>query len=366
MPRKTVVSLLLALALLCLLWFRRAQDVETVAPAGVPSPPLLAESTVAHESQASELETPRAEVVVRENAAESAVPLARERGVRGVVLHDASLAPQDLLVVLMEAARPTEWKSATLEATDDATRGLFGFRDVPDGTYVVRVQIRREPALVEVEGVAVASGLADDPRLAEIDVRGLVHVFEFEVFDELGAPFERANLAFRPSDGSATWKSAQVERGRARVVATRPELDVVIEQFDYRPLFESHVRGPRRFFMQRGIRVEVEVAGEPLPEGVRRRMVLSAPELRRAEGPSSWPSSASTKAQTEATFVLHVPAPARYEVTLEFSLADGTQSVPLFDAVAPLDVLDVEGQVFRIAPDPKAVAERLEYLTKTR
>ncbi|MCK6446113.1 MAG: hypothetical protein L6Q99_06940 [Planctomycetes bacterium] len=366
MTRKSVVGLVLALALLCLLWLRRSDTVETAAPLIAPGPTPSDVSHEPAETIPSQLAAPRAEVVTGAGGSAERMAPAPDVGVLGVVRHDADVLASDLKIVLVDERASSTWKSVPLAATEDPERGQFTFADVATGTYAVRVLLDRDKELVEIGGIEVDGGRADDPRLAEIDVRGLVHVFEFEVFDELGAPFGRANLAFRPSDGSATWKSALVERGRARVVATRPELEVVLEQFDYRPLQESNVRGSQRFFMQRGIRVEVEVAGEPLPDGTRCRMVLNAPELRRDGGPSSWPTSASTKAQTEPRFVLFVPAAARYSVTLEYSLADGSQSAPLFDAVEPLDVRDVEGQVFRITPDPKAVADRLEYLGRQR
>lgn len=366
MPRKTAVGLVLASALACLLWLRRTDTIETAVPM---SPRADESDQISNERvdpTPSEIAGPRTEFVAPAEPPAEPWVLGSEDGVCGSVRHDADVAARELTVALVDERQATVWKSMTLAETEDSERGRFVFSDVADGTYAVRVLLGRDRQLVEIGGVAVAARRADDPRLAEIDVRGLVHVFEFEVFDEFGAPFERGTLAFRPSDGSATWKSAQVEHGRARVVATRPELEVAIEQFDYRPAYESNVRGSQSFFMQRGIRVEVEVAGEPLPDGVFCRMVLSAPELRRDGGPSSWPTSASTKAQTEASFVLFVPAPARYSVALEYSLAGGLQSLPLFDAVEPLDVRDVEGQVFRIAPDPQAIAERLEYLNKTR
>jgi len=161
--------------------------------------------------------------------------LRRDQGlgvVAGQVLVDEGVPVQD--VELLLEVRLDGYATAVLgqlPLTLDG-QGRFVSPFLPPGSATVVVRVSGEE-LARLTDVRIPSeGRADDPRLAGLDLRGTLTLFEFTVIDVNGDPLPQALVGWRPSSPEgdpAPYARAMVALdGHAEVLSASPYLDLLV------------------------------------------------------------------------------------------------------------------------------------------
>jgi hypothetical protein len=132
--------------------------------------------------------------------------------------------------------------------------GRFELGTIQPGRYSVSVYLQgRAECLATVDGVLVRGGeRCPDPRLAQIDLRGMLAAFEIEIVDEDSHAIDGARL-FSIGAESPTAVPCPTEKGRARVLVPRGEVFVAARGFRTTRLDDP--RGKLRVVLERAPRV---------------------------------------------------------------------------------------------------------------
>ncbi|MSR61802.1 MAG: carboxypeptidase regulatory-like domain-containing protein [Planctomycetes bacterium] len=236
--------------------------------------------------------------------------------------------------------------------------GAFEFDGLLPGSYTVTVS--GDEVLAEVTGIRVVGGeIARDPRLAELDLRGRLHLFTFELVPPSPGFELRSSVSYTASGTSAPVQSAEWFLDEDPRLATR------LEHIDATLRVEG-CRAER--FVDPGPRTEVHLrAGLPTRLVLPRGIALPAPPLRLGatlldeDGKPSGASSAPFDEHGELR--CFAPAPGRFRVgwLLERRNANGDNRCAL--AVEPAQFVEVreqEGeQRIELALTPAALARAL-------
>lgn len=129
-----------------------------------------------------------------------------------------------------EAARTTDMEVNFPLAVDDA--GFFTTPELPPGVATLEVRAGGTRVAL-VEGLLVEDGVILQP---EIDVRGRVHLFEFQLEDIEGMAVANAVVGWRPAapeDGGPPYQEwITVRGGRCVVLDGAPLIDVLVQPSD--------------------------------------------------------------------------------------------------------------------------------------
>ena len=166
--------------------------------------------------------------------------------------------------------------------------GRFESPYLPPGTATVVARVGGEE-LVRLEDVRIpAQGYADDPRLAELDLRGALSLFEFTVYDVNGDPVPQALVGWRPSspegEPAPYARAAVALEGRAEVLCAGSYLDVLVVAHGARTQEFLGVAFGRELHLREGWRVRLALPEDvrPAEDGVDlvARLVRAAPDPR--------------------------------------------------------------------------------------
>ena len=192
----------------------------------------------------------------------------RQNGIiAGRVLADDLLSFEDLEVVL----------SATLEGDEEPVLGHLpltvksdgDFRSpfLPSCTAQLEFRVSGETLLRVADVVVPKSGASEDPRLALVDLRGLVQPFELEVFGADGEHLSYGVIGWRPSmpePGPAKYRrSVLVRDGRAVILTASSYVDLLVAAEDVRTEEFLGVAYGRELHLREGWRARLA-----LPEGM--------------------------------------------------------------------------------------------------
>jgi len=154
----------------------------------------------------------------------------------GRYLLDDEVSAQDLLVTLRR-----------VDLTSDDDRGQrvladedqsFTVQSLAPGVYRLVVELASEShSIASVEGIEVRGGeRTEDPRLAPLDLRGLIHVFTVTAIDERGATIPRPWLSYAGPGGDE--RPHLVSEGGApgclRIRTRHTEVDATVFAAGYR------------------------------------------------------------------------------------------------------------------------------------
>ncbi|MBI5434699.1 MAG: hypothetical protein HZA52_17840 [Planctomycetes bacterium] len=270
----------------------------------------------------------------------------------GELLVDSGFPIADVFV------RCTDTNSAAgsrAQATPAAAegRGVFALEGLPAGKASVEFGVRNGPVLVRIDGVELVPGEAcADPRLAEVDLRGLAKSVHVVIRDEGGEGINHSIVRARGRDGSVEWSRVTTDDGHATVRASALPIDFVLGASGYRT---ERVDGASEDFEVRLARgLAVELVPDPelralLGADATLAVVYERGELTTPDDAITWPELAKPDAAGVAT--VRVCEPGRFRAELRASRRCGERNETFSAPCSPatIDVRDSdEPQRFEI------------------
>lgn len=251
------------------------------------------------------------------------VVLTRGASVRGEVVVDDGLPLADVIVrAVLGSEAKDGWRHQGLPLPLPVPgRGTFSIQALPAGRASVEFSVRNGPVLVRLDGVELVAGEAcADPRLLEVDLRGLAKALHVVVRDESGEGISHSVVRARGRDGSTAWSRIQTDDGHATVRARALPIDFVLGASGYRTQRVDGATADFEVTLARGLAVELVLDPESLaalgPDAT------LAVEYERGEltGPDdsiAWPELAEPDERGLAR--VHVCEPGRFRVEVRAS-----------------------------------------------
>jgi len=185
--------------------------------------------------------------------------------IAGTVLVDEGVPADELQVRVtsLEGAGPSGVRISWAVAED--AHFDVGPLAVGDYDLALLLQGRGEP-LARIEGVRVPAGRpSDDPRLREIDLRGLLRAIRLLVVGPGDAPVPEGSLRFWPAgaaDGPQTG-TAEIARGEAVLVTPWPQVDLDVRAPGLRRARLEGIGADGKVILRAGIPLRVRVGSPP-------------------------------------------------------------------------------------------------------
>ena len=233
---------------------------------------------------------------------------------------------------------------------------------VAAGSYRVLVEMPGTAnPLLAIDGLEVVAGRAcDDPRLRDIDLRGLAQRCVLEIFGPDDQPIAEPAPTIRPAPGTRSLSSSSLGPGRFEIPLTAP-IDVIIEAQGYIAQEHRAVAGRARVRMAKAADYQLRCTASLPPEtsfAVSLRRI--DPATNRAAGSGRDLAPLALESQEPVSW-----APSTsdgYELTLlvrrDRVRREGKAFTPTRIDVRTL----VPGQIIEIVPDPAALAAALAEL----
>lgn len=250
---------------------------------------------------------------------------------------------------LANEVRPT-LRHLPLDVAED---GRFWSPPLPPCRADLVVRLGDEE-LLRLEGIDVPPrGSSEDPRLDGIDLRGLVNVFELELFDAGGEPVSRGLVGWRSADparGRTPYADSEpVRDGRAVIHTSHPWIDVVVVAPGV-PRHELHgLSMGRELHLPTAwpLRLELPPGVRPEEDGVRVTALLTRPEPEIRAAPRAEILAEALRDGPEARFEdgvaeVRLPAPGAWEL----------EWVVLREVDYGLDRLELGGEPVRLEIEP--------------
>ncbi len=311
------------------------------------------------------VETPRA-VAVGSEALE--FTLRRAATIDGFARVDAALERGDIVV----SCRSKDAKvnvNTQLASTEDSTRWKFSLQNVAPGTYEFEFLARSGASLLRLDDVVAKFG-ARDPRLDDVDLRGLIHVFVVRVVDANGAAPEFALVRTRPVHTDGQWLDAACSKGLLRVLDTVEALDLIVSAPGHRTARVPSIRGDTTVQLKRGLPVRVVLSDPSIVPSSPARLIAELHGRRVESDPMivDWRSFAVIGSDGSGT--LAVDHDGTYDVrwSVERPSAHGVASRDFTHDLpsASVDVSDADDeQTFTLTLDRKVVENAVVELGKS-
>lgn len=191
----------------------------------------------------------------------------RGASVAGVVLVDEALPLADVAVMCVVSGahgQPVLW-GATPKPTPQPGQGAYRLDGLPAGLARFEFRGRNGPVLASFDGVALAPGeTCADPRLAEVDLRGLAKALHVVARDVDGEGIAGSVVRSRGRDGSTEWQTVRTDDGHAIVRARALPIDFVFGASGYRTLRVDGASVDFEVTLERGLAIELELDAESL------------------------------------------------------------------------------------------------------
>jgi hypothetical protein len=163
-----------------------------------------------------------------------------------------------------------------------ALDGYFEIERVPAGSHRFTVSLNSGASrvdLLSIENVTVRPGeMLRDPRLADVDLAGRVHLFELELASTTGELAREGLVWFAPADGAELNRYAQVRAGHATIASDAREIDVHVNVPGYRLLQQRLGAGRIRIELEAGLELALRAGSAiELDPGFAIEAVLRAP-----------------------------------------------------------------------------------------
>ncbi|MCC6408483.1 MAG: hypothetical protein IT453_15075 [Planctomycetes bacterium] len=216
--------------------------------------------------------------------------LVRFASLDGTVRIDPELSPQEINVTWIVddpagKARQHTLVGRPMKSTDGIARASFSQRSLPTG--IGKLEIRAISTVVHtLEPLELRPG-PNPTILEDLDLRQLVRIFNLTIRDQQGQDIRAGQIHFRPSGSSEPWQLWQFQKGRARILALAPELDLSIFGAPGRMTLFERVRGENELVLDGPIWVKLAVDGNPLRAPDTLTLVV---ELAEASDPSLVPT----------------------------------------------------------------------------
>ncbi len=164
----------------------------------------------------------------------------------------------------------------------DAQRARLVLGQLPIGRYSIQVRLPHDPVpLAVVDGVEVTRGIANDPRLREVDMRGRVRVVHVQVVEGDGQPIRGEGRLDVPSASNAALASMQLRDGVFRVPLGTSAVHATIRVKGWCDHDVHDLDADRTIRLQPAFAVRVRLAPQvALPQGV----TLHAFTRRKGQG----------------------------------------------------------------------------------
>ncbi|MBI5434701.1 MAG: hypothetical protein HZA52_17850 [Planctomycetes bacterium] len=287
--------------------------------------------------------------------------LVRTASLEGTVRIDPELSPQEINVtwIIDEPAgtkRQHTMVGGTLKSKDGLSRARFSQRSLPAG--VGKLEIRAISTVVlTFEPLELLPG-PNPTILDDLDLRQLVRIFNLTIRDQQGHDIRAGQIHFRPSGSAEPWQLWQFQKGRARILALAPELDLSIFGAPGRATLFERVRGESDLVLDGPIWVKLAVDGNPLRAPDTLTLVI---ELAEASDPSLVPTlkNAIKIAPDDSGHVLVALAAAgRYSVAFQIGCVERGSSAQV-GAKVEFEVQSRDGEQDVAIEAPRAAIEQL-------
>ncbi len=219
------------------------------------------------------------------------IVLRSEGVVTGRVLLDEGIPPSWIFVeVEAHEGAPQVWWSGSDTFTPRARLAEDGSFHVPNllpGPSAVHVRPWRdaEPLVTIGDVMIECGGTNRDPRLQEIDLRGLLRHIEIEAVGSSGAVPVEGHMAILDAPvEDETMPHIALEQGRASFVTRMPSVDLVVHAIGYRPARLESVSDDTKVVLRPGIPVRVRLPSSielPDPPHVLRAQLQHESQYRR-------------------------------------------------------------------------------------
>jgi hypothetical protein len=178
-----------------------------------------------------------APVVVRTGATGVELVALRTGGLAGRLLLDPGVQTETLRVHVHPDGLPEEpiderWLDG--DKRERRREGIFEFEELLPGSYTLTVDLNGV-RMTEIPGVAVESGqVARDPRVQEIDLRGQLHVFAFELVPPAPMSELDASVDFTPRGESEPEGHAYFQGTKGQLATRFERVDATLRVSGYR------------------------------------------------------------------------------------------------------------------------------------
>ncbi|MCK6446114.1 MAG: carboxypeptidase-like regulatory domain-containing protein [Planctomycetes bacterium] len=219
-------------------------------------------------------EFPGAELAVRASSSDSqrGAPVLFAPGISGVELPlerwasldvtatiDPDLNPAELNVVWTLDDVATALIGTPRPASDGLARAAFSNHKLRAGRGKLQVLAVSTPVLA-FEPFELLPGPNPD-ALRDLDLRNLVRIVDLVIRDHEGRDVAAGEIRFRPSGTDEAWQSWRFTRGRARLLALAPELDLSVFGAPGRTTLFERVRDDATLVLDGPLWATVELAG---------------------------------------------------------------------------------------------------------
>ncbi len=154
----------------------------------------------------------------------------RSGTITGTVLIDHGAKLDDYIVAFIpQGESEPRGMQELLREMPEPGRAQFSIRGVPPGTARLSFRLRTGAVLAEIAEIAIIGGkTSDDPRLKDVDLRGLSHAIQITVRDASGEAATNSVVRVRPRDGAREWLQAWADEGHTTVTLRSLPADFVV------------------------------------------------------------------------------------------------------------------------------------------
>jgi hypothetical protein len=245
----------------------------------------------------------------------------------GSALIDPGLQPAEVNVVWItkspKTGRPVDARFDGSGRRNEGGESLAYFNGQRLQAGTGRLEFRAISTVVlTLDPIELRPGRNDD-LVRRIDLRGLIRVFNLTISDQRGEPIVGGQIHFRPSGSDEPWELWQFTKGRARILALAPELDLSIFGAPGRATFFERVRGDRDFVLDGPIwtRISLE-GGNPLRAPDTLSLVIGLKEVHAPTAVPTLHNQHRVLLDDAGQASVAFPCPGKYAVGFHVELAE--------------------------------------------
>lgn len=288
----------------------------------------------------------------------SGVELALERWARldTTAWIDPDLNPAELNVVWTLDDVSTSMIGRPKPTTDGVARAAFANDKLRAGRGKLEVRAVSTTVLT-FEPFELLPGPNPD-ALRDLDLRNLVRIVDLEIHDHQGRGVAAGEIRFRPSGTDEAWQSWKFTRGRARLLALAPELDLSIFGAPGRTTLFERVRDDATLVLDGPLWATLELAGgNPVRAPDTLKLAITLVDPRGVEVAQALRGTWEAQVDADGRVKVAFAAAGKHSIAFRVTHAASGKGREL----AEKQVLDVElvdrEQAFTLDP-PRAALDR--------